>query len=346
MKNNSVQMAIEIKTTAGSVLKPQELYFWELNTQNTPKHLKSLTPQAPFKFYTDAILATCFHKMTDYKYVTAENKDFVKKAYTNFDHYTELFNKSAPRVKALGSSNLQNKKHCETFEKKMTEVWSNAFTENKVSFTELTEALNHISEFEARTSSPLIYNFSVNFSTEFTEKLICFYSLLFHLRSVIAVDHNAHVEDTSHETVKCDSISDYLPKSDYTINDALLYWHFKNLTANVNGDIEKKLVTPMHHHFLQYSHNACNLIDQLPVNFLGSLADVDLEEALHHIQMDWLLGSATGLLFKIREELFGVIEGYDKIFWPESSNGKNKKASTLNLCFQLAEKDIHQQKVA
>jgi hypothetical protein len=170
--------------------------------------------------------------------------------------------------------------------------------------------------------------------------------MLYHLRSVVAVDHNAHVEDTSLETVKCDSISDYLPKSDYTVNDALLYWHFKNLTENVSGEVEKTIVAPMHNYFIQYSHNACNLIDQLPGNFLESLKNVDLEEALHHVQMDWLLGSCSGLLFKIREELFGVLEGYDKIFWPEASNAKNKKASVLTLNFTLSDKDVHHQKVA
>ena len=350
MKKNlfqtSVQFAIEIKTTAASVLKPKELHLWELNAKNTPKHLQNIEPHAPFKFYTDAILAVCYHKMTDYKHVSSENKDFVKKAYETFDHYTELYEKSAPRVRSLNKTNLQHKKHCEAFEQKVTAAWAHTFTENKVCFSELTAVLNHIGEFETQTSSPLIYNFGVYFSAAFTEKLICFYSFLFHLRSVVAVDHNAHVEDTSHETVKCDSISDYLPKSDYTVNDALLYWHFKKLSAGVDASVEKKIITPMNHHFLHYNHNACKLIDQLPTNFFDSLADVELEDALHHVQMDWLLGSSTGLLFKVREELFGLLEGYDKIFWHESAHGKNKKASTLTLSFQLTDKDIRQPKIA
>jgi hypothetical protein len=346
MKNNSVHMAIEIKTTSGSVLKPHELHFWELNNKNTPKHLKDTVPQSPFKFYTDAILASCFHKVTDYKHVSAENKEFVQKVYQNFDHYTELYNKSNPRVKSLARATIPQKKQFETFEKKMTEILNAGFSENKVSFNKLTEALTVIAEFESHIASPLIYNFSVNFSAAFTEKLIAFYSMLYHLRSVVAVDHNAHIEDSSLETVKCDSISDYLPKSDYTVNDALLYWHFKNLTANVSGEVDKQIVGPMHNYFIQYSHNACNLIDQLPENFLESLTNVDLEDALHHVQMDWLLGSCSGLLFKIREELFGVIEGYDKIFWPEAGHGKPKKASVLSLTFTLTEKDIQQQKAA
>lgn len=350
MKNDNFQMVIEIKTHSGSVLKPHEIHFWDLNSKNNPKHLHNLLPNAPFKFFTDAILSLCYHKMTDYKSLTSEQKSFSEKAYRALDPYTELYYKSTPRVKSLRSKNLTQQIYFENFEKKMSEAWSHAFTKNTISFTKLAEALDCISEFEHQITAPLIYNFSVQFSEKFTEKLICFYSLLFHLRSVIAVDHNAHVEDSSYESVKCDSISDYLPKSDYTVNDALLYWNFKKLsipfTAHKDKDtrLEKLFIEPLNRHFRQYNHNACKLIDQLPPSFLNSLNQTDLEEALHHVQMDWLLGSESGLLFKIREELFGVLEGYDKIFWPECSELKPKKASSLNLCFAISEKDLFKEK--
>ncbi|MEK6628296.1 MAG: hypothetical protein AABY53_06690 [Bdellovibrionota bacterium] len=346
MSHENLQMLIEIKTQNSAILKPHEMRFWDLKSNDNPKHLHNLVPSSPFKFYTDAILALCYHKMTDYKFSTAEQKSFSSTAYRTFDPYTEIFHKSAPRVKSLRSKDLTQNLHFENFEKKMTEAWSQAFSKNAISFPKLVAALDCISEFEHFISAPLIYNFSIQFSEKFTEKLICFYSLLFHLRSIVAVDHNAHVEDSSYESVKCDSISDYLPKSEYIINDALLYWHFKKLSVPFVGHkdkdvrLEKLFIEPMHKHFKQYSHNACNLIDQLPPSFLNSLNHTELEEALHHVQMDWLLGSEGGLLFKIREELFGVLDGYDKIFWPECSNLKPKQASTLNLCFELSEKDL------
>ena len=346
MKTDALQLAVEIKTTSGAILKPHELHFWDLSAKNRPKHLQHLTPVAPFKFFTDAILAACYHKMTDFRHLKAEQKSLVEKTYATFDAYTELFNRSAPRVKSLGSKNLAQQKNYEIFEKNMTAAWAEAFVNNSISFTKITSALNCLSDFETQTGSPLLYNFSVQFSPAFTEKLICFYSLLFHLRSVVAVDHNAHVEDSSHESVKCDAISDYLPKSDYTVNDAMLYWHFKTLSKGQDAQVEKTLVTPMQKHFKQYNHNACNLIDQLPPAFLNKLNANDLEEALHHVQMDWLLGSASGLLFKIREELFGVLEGYDKVFWPECSSLKAKKASTLNLCFEVTENSLNPGKAA
>lgn len=345
-------MMIEIKTQNGAVLKPQQIHFWDLNSQSNPKPLHNLVPNSPFKFFTDAILALCYHKMTDYKSLPPEQKSFSEKAYRTFDPYTELYHKSAQRIRSLRAKNLGPHIHFENFEKKMTEAWALAFNENTVSLSKLVAALDCISEFEQTISAPLIYNFAINFSEKFTEKLICFYSLLFHLRSVIAVDHNAQVEDSSYQSVKCDSISDYLPKADYTINDALLYLQFKKLSTpfmghkNKDVQLEKLFIEPLHRHFKQFCHNACNLINQLPTSFLNSFNQTELEEALHHVQMDWLLGSESGLLFKIREELFGVLEGYDKIFWPECANLQAKKASALNLCFELSEKDLSKEHLA
>ncbi|MBC7742482.1 MAG: hypothetical protein H7061_09805 [Bdellovibrionaceae bacterium] len=345
------QMGIEIKAASGSILKPAQLQFWNLSSEGLPPQIKNQTPGSPFKYYTDAILGLCFHKMNDYKSLSPEHKQFAIQAYRSFDPYTELFQKSAPRVRALRGSTSNNLKF-ENFEKKMTEIWDEIFQNKVVNFVKLEKALDCLSEFEMAMESTFLYNFNVQFSAKMNEKLICFYSFLFHLRSLMAIDHNAHVEDSSLESVKCDSISDYLPKSDYTVNDALLYLQFKKLSVPFVGHkdkdprIERLLVEPMLKSFTQYNHNACSLIDQLPKSFLSSLPTGDLEEALHHVQMDWLLGSEAGLLFKIREELFGATEGYDKIFWPELNAARKKAATSLSICFELSHKDFSKESAA
>ena len=76
MKSDNFQMVIEIKTHSGAVLKPHEIHFWDPTSKNNPKHLQDLHPNSPFKFFTDAILGLCYHKMTDYKSMTAEQKNF------------------------------------------------------------------------------------------------------------------------------------------------------------------------------------------------------------------------------------------------------------------------------
>lgn len=357
MKKSQLQMGIEIKTKSGAILRPHQIQFWDLNCPAThtsiPKHFTASTPQHPFKYFTDAILGLCYHRMNDFKFLNPEDKKFATQAYQAFDPYSALFSKSAPRVKALRKQIAKNQiGQYSNFEKQMTAIWEKAFSQPSVQFNDLNAALDCLSDFEHGLEVPFLYNFSIQFSEKFTEKLICFYSFLFHLRALVAVDHNAHVSDTSFESIKCDSISDYLPKSDYTVNDALLYWQFKKLStpfvSHKDKDIriEKLFVNPMMKSFNQYNHNACCLIDQVPQEFLQSMPPNELEEALHHVQMDWLLGSEAGILFKIREELYGISEGYDKIFWHEATAGSTKKATSLNISFHLNEKDLSKEFVA
>lgn len=343
-------MGIEISTDSGSVLHPVAL---KLTSKKLDKFESS--PSAPFKYFTDAILGLSYHKLTDFKFVESSEKPFVENAYSTLNPYIELFRKSAPRVQSVSKSNSEKPGKdlkIENFEKNMSDLWQSIFLKDSVDFSQIQKSLDVISDFENHLGAPFLYNFSLQFSPGFQGKLVAFYSFLFHLRSVIAIDHNAYVEDSSLESVKCDSISDYLPKSDYTTNDALLFWQFKKLSTPFVGHkdkdvrIEKLLVQPLEKYFNQYNHNACCLIQNLPHSFLSSQSPAQLEETLHHVQMDWLLGSSAGLLFKIREELFGLVEGYDKVFWPEALNLKPKTSSKLKLEFQVTSKDLNQEPVA
>lgn len=353
MKKNDLQIGIEIKTQPGPILSPTHIHFWGPQSTQKPIYLTNMVPQSPFKYYTDALLGLCYHKMNDYKFLSIEDKNFAIQAYRTLDPYSELFAKSSTRVKSLRKGTKPPPPLAiENFEKQMTEIWQKTFSEKTVSLAELEKALQNLTDFEHSLEGPFLYNFSLELSHAMTEKLICFYSFLFHLRALVVVDHNAHVDDLSFESLKCDSITDYLAKADYTINDALLYWQFKKLSLPFVGHkdkdtrIEKLFVDPMLKHFNHFNHNACCLIEQLPKSFLSSLSVNELEEALHHVQMDWLLGSEAGLLFKIREELYGLIDGYDKIFWPELMDSKDKKATGLNLYLQLTDKDLSKEFVA
>ncbi len=342
MKKNALKMALTITAETGCVLRPTAIQF-----ANQPKaNSTDGAHHTPFKYYTDAIIGLCYHKMTDFKQTDPQELNFTKSAYLSLNPYVELFRKSAPRVQAITKAKPDLNLQIENFEKSMDEAWTALFSADTLNLSQVPRILNLISDFENHLGAPLLYNLTLQFSERFTEKLIGFYSLLFHLRSVIAIDHNAYVHDSSIDTVKCDSISDYLPKSDFTANDALLFWQFKKLStpfvAHKDKDvrIEKLLVQPLEKYFYQYNHNACCLIDQLPNSFLNSVSAGDLEETLHHVQMDWLLGSASGLLFKIREEIFGLIEGYDKVFWPESLHHKAKVGSQLKLTFEINQHDL------
>lgn len=342
MKTLSLQMGYEIKTASGPVLKPTEIKIWDQSSR-----FSEFTPQAPLKYMNDALIGLTFQKMNGFKNLTFTDRVFAEQSLKALDPYFEIYQKSAANLKPLKSPvPPQNKLACENFEKKFSDFWDQTITATEINFKFFGKALEVINSFETELGKPFIYNFSVQFSEQFTEKLICFYSLLFHLRTVIALDHNAYVEDTAFECVKCDSITDYLPKADFTVNDALLYWQFKKLSTPFVGHkdkdvrIEKLFVDPMERAFFQYNHNACALIDQLPQGLLSSSSQTELEDFLHHVQMDWLLGSSAGLLFRLREETFGLVHGYDKVFWPEASQTKNKKPSNLKICFELNEANV------
>ncbi len=352
MKTLSLQMGYEIKTAAGPVLKPTEIKIWDQSSR-----FSEFTPQAPFKFMNDALIGLTFHKMNGFKNLTFTDRVFAEQSLKALDPYFELYQKSAAKLKPITNAvKIENPKNyalaCENFEKQFSDFWDQTITQAEISFQFFGKALAIINSFEDQLGAPFIYNFSVKFSESFTEKLVCFYSLLFHLRTVIALDHNAHVEDTVFETLKCDSITDYLPKADFTTNDAMLYWQFKKLSTPFVGHkdrdvrIEKLFVDPLERAFFQYNHNACALIDQLPKSLLTSSSQTELEEVLHCVQMDWLLGTGAGLLFRLREEAYGVVHGYDNVFWADATMAKNKKSSSLKICFELNEADVFTQKSA
>ncbi len=347
MKPSSFVMGFEIKTTRGPVLKPVSLEIWDQNSR-----FAEFTPHPPLKFQNDSLVGLQFQKLTNF-FSAPKQKDFINHAIDELCPYATLFYSSADRLfKIQEKLKPVDEKLVQAFENQWFSYWDAQDFSKGINFNKLDQAFDMLSEFESQMKAPLMYNFSLKFSKKFNDHLLSMYSFLFHLRSLIALDHNIHIDDSSFESVKCDSISDYLPRADFTTNDALVYWQFKKLATPFVGHkdkdvrIEKLFVEPMQRAFDQYNHNACALVDQLPQDVLSHQANADLEQYLHQIQMDWLLGSSAGLLFRVREELFGLHHGYDKVFWPESSGQKPKKPTHFKVCFELTEQDLGVKKIA
>ena len=347
MKPSSFVMGFEIKTTRGPVLKPVSLEIWDQNSR-----LKEFTPHPPLKFMNDSLVGLQFHKMTNFLNAPKQT-DFINYAINELCPYATLFYSSGDRLfKIQEKLKPIDQMLVQIFENKWFSYWDAQDFSKGINFNKLDQAFDILSEFETEIKAPLMYNFTLQFSRKFTDHLLAMYSFLFHLRSIIALDHNIHIDDSSFESVKCDSISDYLPRVDFTTNDALVYWQFKKLATPFVGHkdkdirIEKLFVEPMQRAFDQYNHNACALIDQLPQEFLAMHPNAELEHDLHQIQMDWLLGSSAGLMFRVREELFGLHHGYDKVFWPETSNQKEKKPTQFKVCFELTEQHFSTKKSA
>lgn len=340
MKKHNIQFGFDVITESGPLPKPTSLRV-------TSHHEKNLAYSKPLKYMSDALVGLSLMRLNPHLHGFVKKADVsletYQEAWNQLDPHHTMFERSQERVQALKANvPYLDPKMVSTFEKTFTDTLDRACHQEGLDFKGLWPLLDAMTYLEGKISSPLIFNFGLHFSKPFIDRCQTLYSLLFNLRSLMAVDFNAHVEDASHECLKIDSISDYLPKAEYVVNDAVLYYNFKKLSqpfvAGKNSDvrIEKLMVDPMKKHFEQWAHNAVNLVDQLPKEFLESFRAPDLEEALYLVQMDWLLGSEAGLLFRLREELYGLLNGYEKIFWHERDGRKALKPVQLSLHFELS----------
>ncbi|WP_374073726.1 hypothetical protein [Bdellovibrio bacteriovorus] len=352
MKHKSLRLGFDVSMEKGATWKPLKVQFW-----NQEDNYSKFKPSAPFKYMGDALVGLSLVKLNHYikSPVATPHLDysFAFDAWKALDPHIELYERSQPRVRALQSHlAVVNPDLCAEFENHFNEHFEMALKPWGVDLTALWPLLDSFQWFENKIGAPLLYNFGLNFSKPFTEKLHSLYSFLYHLRSIVAVDHNAHTEDPSHEGVKVDAITDYLPRAEYVVNDALLYWNFKKFSQPFAGPktpdsrVEKLLVNPMEKAFQKYSHNACCLVDNLPKDFISSMNPVELEEAFYLVQMDWLLGSPAGLLFKIREEIFALQSGYEKIFWKDVEPQFHAKPVSLHLCCELTDETVFGKKSA
>lgn len=343
---SSFKFGFDILMEKGPCPRPTAVKAW-----TKAERFEKAGSQKPFKYMADALCALSLSRLNPNVACPVKtgrpDASFCDQAWMSIDPHFELWKRSQDRVQSL---RLEVRKvdaqTCAEFEREFSAALDKCLTPDGIDLKGLWPLIDSISHLESKRYAPLLYNFGLRFSAPFTQKLHYLYSLLFNLRSVVAVDWNAHVDDPSHEGVSVDSITDYIPKADYVVNDALLYWKFTRLAhpfvAGRSSDVkvEKTLVEPLKKAFHEESHNACHLIDQLPKTFLEKLEPTELEEALYLVQMDWLLGSEAGLLFRLREELYGLQNGYEKIFWHDLQDGPVRKAAHLSLSFELSEGDF------
>jgi hypothetical protein len=320
----------------GPCLRPHRLELWK------DSHFRNSPPEKPFYYKTDALAGlACVHLNQHLKNPFAlphMNYSFCFEAWRALEPHHELYERSQPRVAAL----RQHMKEfpptlVSSFEQNFRDILGNSLQQDGIDLDSLTDLIESIDYLEAQMEKPLLYNFNLKMSREAIEKLHYLHSLLFNLRALVAMDYNAFVQDPAHEAVKVDSISDYLSKAEYVANDAVLYCQLKKQRDRMSDKVYQDLLKS----FWQYSHNGACLIENLPKSFLNSLSTDELGEALYVVQMDWLLGTDAGLLFRIREELFALREGYDKIFWPELQGKSISPHSRLMISCELTDDDIY-----
>jgi hypothetical protein len=349
------RVGFDVTMEKGSTCRPLKVQFWTDEKKFTDTH-----PTMPLKYHADALAGLSLIKLNHYLKSPLSTPfmdySFAVDAWKALDPHIELFDRSQKRMQSWqAESAMINPKICQEFESLFNEHFEMAVKPWGVDLAALGPLLETFSWFEKKMETPLLYNFGLSFSKPFVEKLHSLFCFLYHLRSIVAIDHNAQVQDPSHEGVRIDAITDYLPRAEYVVNDALLYWNYKKYSQpfsalapgkNSGAQVEKLLVQPLDKVFEKYSHNATYLVNHLPAKFLNSLNPMEMEEAFYSVQMDWLLGSPAGLLFKIREELYGLQSGYERVFWKDIEPVYHNKVVALHLCCEIPQEMIEANKAA
>lgn len=352
-KHTGIQLSYDIQLEKGTC-KPTSVRFWSSENQ------KAFKPEAPFKYMADALVGLSLFKLNSYIKSPVLRPEYsyekITEAWSQLDPHHHIFDRSNDRLSSI-HSNPKATPH-EVYAQ-FEQAFLNAFESIQkpwgLDLSDVGPLLDTVSWLEEKTGEALLFNMDYQWSRPFREKLFSLYSFLHNLRSVVAIDINAHIEDPSHEAVKVDAITDYLPRAEYVVNDALLYWNFKKITQpwahkakspKPDSQVDTLLVEPLDKAFHKFSHNAVRLVKNLPSRFMESLSPVEMEEALYLVQMDWLLGSDAGLLFRIREELFGIQNGYEEIFWQDLDNCSHRKVHKLSICCHIDDNTLTTTKVA
>ncbi|HPI40455.1 MAG TPA: hypothetical protein PLJ21_06600 [Pseudobdellovibrionaceae bacterium] len=339
-KQETLTYSYQIELSPGPTLKPEWIRFQKEN------HLTN-RPDNHLKYISDLLVGMTYSHLHEFSTPTKPNEDssWKKNLHQSLNPIFHLYKKSSARLKDLTSSFVPSPTHptpnaIQEFENNFSTKIITFFSQDQVSLSKMTGLIEDLNQLESNLKKPLLFNFSIQFSDKFVDLLLTFQTFLFQLRSLVTINYNNFIDDLSQEGLLMDPLGDYLPQPEFIVNDAVIYWNFKKLARpystqtqvmkpEVPGSVNRLLIEPTEFLFKKYNHNAYYLIQNIPNGVLNSLTPNGLEETLYLITMDWLLGSPASLLFKIREELFGVKNSYEQIFWSDREIVNNYKAHKL-----------------
>lgn len=330
---SSIWLGYDVKTQPGTILRPSQINFWKQETY------QRFQPQPPFLFKADALVGLSLlllNKEIEWPNASRPNsREFTESVWNELEPHQELFLRSQNRIQALRSTKLTNssKELYSEFETEFSNQLAGALSPQGVDCIELESLIETMDFLEAKMKRNLLFNFDLRFSPDFVRSLQYLYSFLFHVRNLMVMDFNSRIQDPCYEALKIDSVSDYLPHADYLANDAVLYFLLKKQVGQQKLPDLKSL-------FFKYSQSGATLIESLAPDFLNSLEETQLSEALYLIQMDWMFGTEAGLLYRIREELFGIREGYEQVFYRDLDHQERAKSNVLSTHFEIKASDL------
>lgn len=295
----------------------------------------------PFAYLTDALTGLSGAKLilhAEENFKNFSHPPGVIKAWQQLEVSLEIYRRSHLRIKEYTKNSSKLSPETQVLIQGTQSIIAEGTKNNTLSIKAFEELIGIINQFEQKLTSPLVYNFNVNLPGEAIEVLLTLYSFLFNLRALIALDYNSQTKDSTFEALRVDSVSDYLADASFVANDTILYHSMMNLTKK--HKVPPEFTKSMQERFQAWTHNGTTLYHSLPESIFKTNDPEELIETLYNLQMDWLLGSPSGVLFRLREELYASKEGFHRIFWPEAGPRPSNRNGKLEVACDLGSGEI------
>lgn len=303
-------------------------------------------PYAPLPYFTDALLGLSAYKLTqstqDCTPSTAEDQ-LISLLWQKLEPMYEVYQRSNQRVHSLlhTKANALRTAPEQALEQSLNDIIKLACTGEGIHLTELLNFIDSLNFFESKRSHPLLFDTQLQLSETGINTLHTLNSFLYNLRAISAIYYNSKRKEVLYESLHLDSVKDYFHAPDLLTNETMLYYQFLKFCKK--GQIPDQIEPSMIKAFRNYLPHSHYLVHSLPESFFSHQNNELLEQSLYTFQIDWLLGSPAGLLYRIREELVGIKEGYENTFWPELQNEESTEpTNTLHVNCVLDPADIQQ----
>lgn len=300
-------------------------------------------PYAPLPYFTDAIVGLSAYKLLVHSKETLSSNEEALAAllWQRLEPLHEVYHRSYQRIKPLLATRSPDSKAELVFEQSLREILKTASTEKGTNLDELLNLIDSLNYLESKRSHPLLFDTKLQLSASTINILHTLYSLLYNLRALSAIHYNSRRKDNLFEMLQIDSVKDYFHAPDLLTNESMLYYQFMKLQKNSPSTAHG--LDSLKQAFKTYLPHSHYLVTSLPEEFFSQQNSELLEQSLYTFQIDWLLGSPGGLLYRVREELIGLKEGYEHTFWPELHNIQgDEPVGTLHVDCILGAEHIRQ----
>jgi len=305
----------EISAKSDVIAIPQKLSF-----RSGTMFSQNREPSLPLKYFSDILTGGILGYFCGPKTEKSEFLTFIEQ----WDPHIEMHNRSYYRLNQM-SALIKARPQC-IHSDQLNRVYDTLIESDKGEYWDLEklfDLIDWIDHIEGQFQSPLLFNFQLVVDDPRIKDLHYLTLLLFHLRSLVILDYNQSVEDLAFESIRVDSVSDYLPKLESVTQDGMVFWHFQRMHSQMPTLVAQK----MREQISKYISMGVTLIESLKSAQIQNLSEQDLFNYLNLIQIDWLYGTHSGILFRLREELEALRQGYHKVFYLEASPNLIQKAN-------------------